>query len=281
MNKKTYPLVALLVFVFCFSANAQDYIVKRDSLKIPCKVLEITDDDVSYKKLENLEGATYRIDRSKLAYVQFANGVKDYLGSTNTLTQPAQEADVFKNTLRFNFLSPTRGVLSAEYERHIRNFIAITGEVGYIGMNPSPESDIDYNGFLATAGVKIYNYGYRRPFKGSGENLRIGGYAMSKIHFETFEGTISENDFNYLSYYDFKNTNLGISFGGGATFHILKRLNIDIGTSLGYILVNNHQSQQESLFENSRLRDDSFSILMVERDSKFSMEFTLGVGFNF
>ncbi len=281
MNKKTYPLVALFVLSIFFSANAQDFIVKRDSLKIPCRVIEISDIEVSYKKLENLEGAIYRIDKSKLAYIQFENGTKDYLGSTATLTQPLKEGDVLKNTFRFNFLSPIRGVISGEYERQIRNSIALTGEIGYIGMNPSPESDIDYSGILATAGVKIYNFNYARPFRGSSENLRIGGYAMSKIHFETFEGIVAVDEFYSGNKYDFTNTNLGISFGGGITFHILKRLNIDLGTSFGYLLLNNHESQYAVDFENTRLSDDSFSILVLDRDSKFSAEFTLGVGFNF
>lgn len=58
-------------------AVAQDTLVKRNIELIPCKVLEITEKEVKYKKWENLDGPLFVIDKVNVARIKFANGTEE------------------------------------------------------------------------------------------------------------------------------------------------------------------------------------------------------------
>ncbi len=70
----------LLVFLFLLcsaSLSAQDVIVKKDGSTILSKVLEVGQDEIKYKKFDNLEGPTYTIQKSELQSINYQNGAKD------------------------------------------------------------------------------------------------------------------------------------------------------------------------------------------------------------
>ncbi len=61
-----------------FAASAQDLIVKIDSTKIEAKVLEITPENVRYKRFSNPEGPTYVLPIPEIHYIRYANGDMEY-----------------------------------------------------------------------------------------------------------------------------------------------------------------------------------------------------------
>lgn len=70
----------LLVFLFVLcaaSVSAQDVIVKKDGSTILSKVLEVGQEEIKYKKYDNLEGPTYTIQKSELQAINYQNGAKD------------------------------------------------------------------------------------------------------------------------------------------------------------------------------------------------------------
>ena len=70
----------LLMFLFLLcsvSASAQDVIVKKDGSTILSKVLEVGQNEIKYKKYDNLEGPTYTINKSELQAINYQNGAKD------------------------------------------------------------------------------------------------------------------------------------------------------------------------------------------------------------
>lgn len=70
----------LLLAAFCgvFTAAAQDLIVKTDSTKIEAKVVEITPENVRYKRFSNPEGPTYVLPVVEIHYIRYANGETEY-----------------------------------------------------------------------------------------------------------------------------------------------------------------------------------------------------------
>lgn len=78
----------LLVFLFLLcsvSVSAQDVIVKKDGSTILSKVLEVGQEEIKYKKFDNLEGPTYTIQKSELQAINYQNGAKD------TFSTPVRE----------------------------------------------------------------------------------------------------------------------------------------------------------------------------------------------
>lgn len=70
----------LLLFLLLCSAcvvRAQDVIVKKDGSTILSKVLEVGENEVKYKRFDNLNGPTYTISKSELQAINYQNGAKD------------------------------------------------------------------------------------------------------------------------------------------------------------------------------------------------------------
>ncbi len=66
------------MFLLCsMSVSAQDVIVKKDGSTILSKVLEVGQEEIKYKKFDNLEGPTYSIQKSELQSINYQNGAKD------------------------------------------------------------------------------------------------------------------------------------------------------------------------------------------------------------
>lgn len=78
-------LLVLLFFLCSTCAFAQDVIVKKDGSTILSRVLEVNQNEVKYKKFNNLDGPTYSISKSELQSINYKNGAKD------TFSAPVRE----------------------------------------------------------------------------------------------------------------------------------------------------------------------------------------------
>lgn len=74
MRIKIHLLLGLGLMVMGYSANAQDIIRTKAGKEIAAKVLEISDEEVSYKMYDNQEGPTFRMAADKLYKIIFENG---------------------------------------------------------------------------------------------------------------------------------------------------------------------------------------------------------------
>lgn len=76
----------LIILMFFCSTNgfAQDIIVKKDGSTIAAKVLEITQNEIKYKKFNNQNGPIYNILKTEVFSINYSNGSKDVFNSTNS-----------------------------------------------------------------------------------------------------------------------------------------------------------------------------------------------------
>lgn len=76
-------LVAILSMLFFINNKAisQDIITKKSGEDISSKVLEITTEEVKFKKWDNLEGPTFSIYKSDVLIIRYKNGAKDIFTS--------------------------------------------------------------------------------------------------------------------------------------------------------------------------------------------------------
>ena len=85
-----------LVFLFLLcaaSVSAQDVIVKKDGSTIVCRVVELTDSEITYKKWSDLNGSNYVMDRSLVSAINYENGKKVNLSEATNLYQPHNQND--------------------------------------------------------------------------------------------------------------------------------------------------------------------------------------------
>lgn len=65
-------------FLFCAKALlSQDIIILKTNEEIKAKVLEINDEEIKYKRFENLEGPQYTLKLSKVLKVRYENGFEE------------------------------------------------------------------------------------------------------------------------------------------------------------------------------------------------------------
>ena len=86
----------LLVFLFLLCSTsmfAQDVIVKKDGSHIECRVVEVNDSGVVYKKWSNLNGNNFEIDRADVSSVNYGDGKKMTFSETNNLYKPGNQND--------------------------------------------------------------------------------------------------------------------------------------------------------------------------------------------
>ncbi len=67
-------IATLLVILFAKSAFAVDIIVTKSAKKIDAKVLEVSSDEIKYKKVSNLDGPTYILKISEIQTLVYDNG---------------------------------------------------------------------------------------------------------------------------------------------------------------------------------------------------------------
>ena len=71
--KKALSLFLLFMASFGY-AIAQDVITTRDGKDIQAKIIEVTSDEIKYKKFNNLEGPLFTLKKSEVLIVRYQNG---------------------------------------------------------------------------------------------------------------------------------------------------------------------------------------------------------------
>lgn len=88
--------ITLLLFSLILTTTeviCQDLIIKKNSETIKAKVLEVNQDDIKYKKWDNLEGPTYTLQKSDINSIVYQNGDADVFGPSAQPSQPSSEAN--------------------------------------------------------------------------------------------------------------------------------------------------------------------------------------------
>lgn len=75
------------------SVFAQDKIVKKDGANIACRVVELKDSFVIYKKWTELNGDDYMMSRSDISAIHYADGKTVNLSEVNSMYKPGNQND--------------------------------------------------------------------------------------------------------------------------------------------------------------------------------------------
>lgn len=98
LNLMKKLLLVISMFVWGLTVTAQDVIVLKNGDFKQVKVVEVGENDVKYKKWENIEGPTYTISISTILAINYQNGTKDnfadYKETKSDVAQSISEASV-------------------------------------------------------------------------------------------------------------------------------------------------------------------------------------------
>lgn len=107
---KRFLLSTLAAIALCGTSAAQDLIIHRNGSEQQVRILEISSDEVKYKKWSNQNGPTYTIPTSDIFMIKYPDGSKDTFPEKKPQEKPYNEMSVFapQNTTKPMLLKKER-----------------------------------------------------------------------------------------------------------------------------------------------------------------------------
>lgn len=140
LHVKKSILLIVLPFLLISWAGAQDTLV-TSSEKITCKVYKISEQEVEYKKWNNLEGPTYTMAKNKVLYIRFSNGV---IEQVNSIRKQEEELQTGRHAVKFDFFSPAAHKITLGYEFALNRDVHFELYSSYISNKIFPKNTSSY-----------------------------------------------------------------------------------------------------------------------------------------
>jgi hypothetical protein len=144
----------LLVFSVFLAAHvfSQDLIILRNGDEIKAKVTEINETDIAYKRESNPTGPTYKLKKSKVFFIHYASGDKDFFGNAEPVQNNTRTPQVSAAPDKFVY-DPRIGTEGCQIKK--REGVRVYGDRG---NEIFYRNDIVYYGFDFTY-LKLTNPG--------------------------------------------------------------------------------------------------------------------------
>ena len=72
-----------------FNLSAQDIIVKRNGDELQCRILEVSKNEVMYKRWTNQDGPAFSEKKSNIFMIKYENGEKDMIAHSSPTSEPS------------------------------------------------------------------------------------------------------------------------------------------------------------------------------------------------
>ena len=92
MKKKLFVLIMLLLSLG--SLMAQDVITTKSGQEIQAKILEITSNEIKYKRFDYQDGPTYILNKSEVLMITYPNGESEAFSNTHVVVSSTPNTDV-------------------------------------------------------------------------------------------------------------------------------------------------------------------------------------------
>ena len=201
--KKT-TLVSLLLFISFFSVAQSDTLYMQKNKKVACKIYEIGEYEIKYKRVDALEGPIYFIDKSTVVKYCLASGFCETI-TFDELSLEHEHKEILGNrqVIKINPFSFAFNHVGVAYEKVIKIGMNLDIEAGYINSNINTSENIfgtgNYSkilktGFYFKPGVKFFlgqdfavkGLKYAHPLKGRYIKLDL---AISNVNYNDVSRT--------------------------------------------------------------------------------------------
>jgi hypothetical protein len=200
----------ILLFSFgllCIGANSQsDTLYTTGKAKIACKIYEINDYEIKYRRAEALDGPIFVIDKSTVLKYSLSTGFSEIL-KADELSLENEHKEILGNrqVIKIHPFSFAFNHLSVSYEKVIKVGMNLDFEAGYINSTISPNEGVAlsgrinqnpfYSGVYVKPGMKFFlgqdfsvkGLKYAHPLKGRYIKLEL---AYSFVEYQGLEKTV-------------------------------------------------------------------------------------------
>ena len=229
---KKIILSSILACFFVIAHSQSDTLYTKKQQKIPCKIIEITDLDIKYKRADLPDGPMYVINKISVVKYMLSNGYTEII-TLDELSLENEHGDIIKNrrVIKISPFSPVNKQISLSYEKVIKVGMNLDLEVGYSNSNLTQGQDVLGGGNTSNAfnsgiyvkpGLKFFlgqDYSvrglkYAHPLKGRYIKLDL---AFSYLNFENVKRSeyIRTPGYPYTSTIQTISTNISTMAYGG------------------------------------------------------------------
>ena len=254
---KKLVITSLLLFCSVILYSQADTLYTKAQKKIPCKIVEISETDIRYKIIENIDGPIYVISVAKVYKYTLSNGYTEML-LPDELSVEFQHASIMnsKSVVKVQPFSFVNNQISIAYEQVIKTGMNLDIELGYIN-NSITETTSYYGMPLYTAagrpafctgaylkpGVKfmigqdysLKGMKYAHPLKGRYIKLDL---AVSFMNFQNVAYSTANPYSYYTQIYDNVSDVNTVAYGGfvnyGRQFILANILTLEYYVGLGF-----------------------------------------------
>jgi hypothetical protein len=87
LSERMKKLFFLLTMCVVFNLSAQDIIVKRNGDELQCRILEVSKNEVKYKRWTNQDGPAFSEKKSNIFMIKYENGEKDMIAHSSPVSE--------------------------------------------------------------------------------------------------------------------------------------------------------------------------------------------------
>jgi len=151
MGKNQFIIMVTLFLAFgIFSANAKDLIILKNGNIIESKIMEISETEIRYKKIDHLDGPNIVLSVEKVLSIRYENGKVENLNSEQTVIQNNSDLIQFYDNELFHTLFYDKGsipnILSGR-----RPLLTYQGQPVITGLNISTTANIAFSQYGETS----------------------------------------------------------------------------------------------------------------------------------
>lgn len=253
MNYKNIIVFFIAIFpLTSTNLSAQDLIVKSNGEQIKCKVEELTDTTIKYRKFKKPNGPLYNINKTEVVTVNFEDGTIEVIPQTKARPTFSPIGNTEERAKSFQFYDQTISVSYVSYDDFKGFSLEYEEEIGDDMALKIPLYIVFENGQnIMSTGLNLKYYFYRDTWVNvfAGPEVNVG---------------YLQNDF--LKEADLDIVNLQILADFGLSFTPVDNIRITPHIGLGYgdaFVINN---------------SNNYSIRL---DNGFTFNFNIGVGYSF
>lgn len=117
---KTKVLTFALAVLAFVSVNAQDMLILKSGEDINSKIVEVSNQEIKYKKFENLDGPTYTVSKADVFMIKYQNGTKETFESNNNKAAP-------KPNMKAPLNQPAKQSYNSDFQHKLHKGKVLTG----------------------------------------------------------------------------------------------------------------------------------------------------------
>lgn len=229
---KKLILTSILACFFMIVHSQSDTLFTKKKQKILCKIVEITETDLKYKRSELPDGPVYVISKDAVYKYVLSNGYTEIV-LPDELSIENEHGSIIKNrsAIKISPFSPVNNQITVAYEKVIRVGMNLDFELGYSNSNINSNQELSgwsmgnaFNyGFYVKPGVKFFlgqDYSvkglkYAHPLKGRYIRLELAASYLNYQDVTTYVPTpISPGSGYNYNYFPVKTDVNSIAYGG-------------------------------------------------------------------